>query len=112
MHKVETVRWTSTVLSQDNIVKTTRQMTCDTHYAGCLLTQAAHMIHGMHQMREFVDDLINAIVDGGSMREIDYENAKLMELLESYDRFQENTRDLTEHILGCPYGEETEESEE
>lgn len=112
MNDTSTVVWKSKVLDNTNNSITTRQMSCDTHYAGRLLTHSAQMIHGMHQMRDFVDALINAIVDGESMREIDFENAKLMEFLYAFDVFQENTWDLSENILGYSYGEEEEEGEE
>lgn len=112
MKDTSTVVWKSKVLDNATDSITTRQMSCDTHYAGRLLTHSAQIIHGMHQMRDFVDDLIMAITDGGSMREIDFENAKLMEFLDAFDTFQEKTRDLSENILGYSYGKEEEESEE
>lgn len=106
------VKWNSTVLTNETGIKTIKTIVSDATFAGCLLTHAAHMIHGMHQMREFVDDLILSITTSGSMREIDFENAKLMEFLDAYDSFQEGTQDLTASILGCEYGEEEKESEE
>lgn len=112
MRKRNNVMWKSKVLDNATDSKITREMSCDEHYAGQLLTHAAQMIHGMHQMRDFVDELIIAIVEGGSMREIDFENSRLMEFLDAFDAFQENTRDLSEDILGYSYGEETEEGEE